>query len=80
MTVNRNFVDRFMSMTCVELENYANQHSMTLESLLDMICDCIINMSDQEVSELTEKYNIDTSKTEDMIKSVIEKYRSSGLN
>jgi hypothetical protein len=61
-------------MTCGEVEDYASQHNMTLESFLDMVCDCIVDMDDQEVSDLAEKHGIDSTKAADSIKNIIEKY------
>jgi hypothetical protein len=80
MTINRNdFVYRILLMSCGEVEDYASQHNMTLESLLDIVCDCLEDMEDQEILELGNKYGLDNNRLEDMIKSIVEKYQSQKL-
>jgi hypothetical protein len=65
-----------MRMTTDEIEDYARQHNMTFENLIDMVVDNIGIMNDQEVTRLAKELGIDHKRIANIIENALQKYRT----
>jgi hypothetical protein len=71
---DQSFIDLVLSMTGKEAVAYAQKHGMSVSSLHEMAADCIVHMSDDDITALAKKHCVGYKEQRDKIMAIVDKY------
>lgn len=75
MTINNDFIDRVFRMSCQEVEDYAQDHGITVEDFLFLLSDLLEVMEDQEICVRCDRHGIDYDKALGILQDALKRHQ-----